>query len=71
MPGTDRDQHGATAGGSRDPRLPRPACFGPEPGRTGNLTAVSNPDQATLTQPGLPRPTRVFHARLPVAVSIA
>nr|WSX74045.1 UDP-N-acetylmuramoyl-L-alanyl-D-glutamate--2,6-diaminopimelate ligase [Streptomyces sp. NBC_00899]WSX79890.1 UDP-N-acetylmuramoyl-L-alanyl-D-glutamate--2,6-diaminopimelate ligase [Streptomyces sp. NBC_00899] len=59
MPGTDRDQHGVTGGRRRDPRRPHPARFGPEPGQPGNLTAVPNPDQATLTQPGLPRPTRV------------
>jgi UDP-N-acetylmuramoyl-L-alanyl-D-glutamate--2,6-diaminopimelate ligase len=59
MPRTDRDQHGRPPHGTRDPRRPRPARFGPEPGRAGNLTAVPNPDQATLSPPGAPRPSRV------------
>ncbi|NUS17802.1 MAG: UDP-N-acetylmuramoyl-L-alanyl-D-glutamate--2,6-diaminopimelate ligase, partial [Streptomyces sp.] len=59
MAGTDRDQHRTARGAARDPRLPHPGRFDPEPGRAGNLTAVPNPDQATLTPPGPPRPSRV------------
>ncbi|MFI0721128.1 UDP-N-acetylmuramoyl-L-alanyl-D-glutamate--2,6-diaminopimelate ligase [Streptomyces sp. NPDC021224] len=60
MAGTDHGHPGTAPRGARDPRLPRPARFGPQPGRAGNLTAVPNPDQATtLTPPGAPRPSRI------------
>jgi UDP-N-acetylmuramoyl-L-alanyl-D-glutamate--2,6-diaminopimelate ligase len=42
-----------------DPRRRPPARFGPGGGPPGNLTAVPNADQPTLTQPGAPRPAHV------------
>lgn len=59
---TDRDPRGGPGSGNRRGRGPAP--FGPEPGPPGNLTAVPNADQPTLTQPGAPRPARIRPKKL-------